>query len=86
MLPGSRTNIHNIIRSKHGILVMLHDNQRISQIPQMLQSGKQLVIVPLVQSNARFIQNIGYTNQTGTDLSRQTNSLCFPTGQAACRP
>ena len=30
-------NVHNIIRRAHGVLVVLHHNQRVAQIPQLLQ-------------------------------------------------
>ena len=37
MLSCSRTNVHQTIRSQHGILVMLHHNQCVTQIPQSLE-------------------------------------------------
>ena len=44
-------NVHNIIRRPHGILIMLHYDQGVAQIPQMLQCGKEFIIVPLVQTD-----------------------------------
>ena len=37
MDAGCRTNIHNVVGRTHGILIMLHDNQRISQILKIHQ-------------------------------------------------
>ena len=83
---GARTgaDIHDMVRSQHGILVMLHHDQRITQIPQVLQGIQQLIVVPLMQTDAGLIQNIAYPHQTGADLRRQADSLCFAAGKA-CR-
>ena len=64
MLTCSRTNIYNKISRTHRILVVFHHNQRISQITQMLQRRKQLVIITLMQSNARLIQNISNSDKS----------------------
>ena len=44
----SRTDVHNIICCAHRILIMLHDDQRIAKIPEILQRCEQLVVVPLM--------------------------------------
>ena len=84
MFSGSRPDIHNIIRRPHRILIMLHNKNRISQIPQVKQSRKQLVIVPLVKTNTWLIQNIGNSHQTGANLSCQTDSLSLSAGKGSC--
>ena len=38
----------------------------LSKISQISQCIQKLIIVSLMQSNARLIQNIGYTYQSGT--------------------
>ena len=48
MLTGSRSDIHNIICCTHRILIMLHNDQRIAKIPEILQRCEQLVVVPLM--------------------------------------
>ena len=40
------------------VLVVFHHDEGVAQIPQALESSQQLVIVPLVQANGRFIQNM----------------------------
>ena len=81
MLPGSRTDIHDVIRRQHGILVMLYHDQRIAEIAQMLQSGKQLVVVPLVEPDAGLIQDICHSDQSGTDLGRKPDPLRLTAGK-----
>ena len=64
---------------------MLYYDQSISKITQMLQCSDQLIIISLMQTDTWFIQNISNAHKPGTDLGRQTDSLCLATGQCACR-
>ena len=80
VLTGSRSDIHDKVRRTHCILVMLNDNQRVAEIPQTVQRTEQLVIIPLMQSDARLIQNVRHTDQTRANLRRQTNPLRLSAG------
>ena len=71
VLPGSRPDIHDAVRRPHRVLVVLHHDQGIAQIPQMPQCRQQLVVVPLVQADAGLIQDISNAHQPGTDLGSQ---------------
>ena len=81
-----RANVHHIVCRQHGILVMLHHDQGIPQIPEIFQSVQKLVIVPLVQADTGLVQNIADSHQPGTDLGGKSDSLCFPAGQSAGGP
>ena len=65
---------------------MLHDNQGVSEIPQIFECRQKLVIVPLVKADAGLIQNIGHAHQAGTDLGCQADSLGLAAGQASRGP
>ena len=75
MFACSRSDIHDIICCKHGVLIVFHDNKRISEVSQMLERSEQLVIVSLVESDARLIQNICHADQTGADLGGKPDTL-----------
>ena len=47
----------------------------------MEQSTQQAFIVALMQTDGRFIQHIHHPDQAGPNLARQTNTLCFTTGE-----
>ena len=64
---------------------MLHDDQRIAEIAQMLERVEQLVIVSLVQSDTRLVQNVGDSDETGTDLCRKTDTLRLTAGKRTGR-
>ena len=79
--PRAGTDIDNIIRSTHGVLIVLHDDQGISQIPQTAQRRKQLIVIPLVESDARLVQDIQHTHQRRADLRGKADTLRFAAGQ-----
>ena len=85
MLSGPGTDIDNIIRRQHGILVMLYHDQSIPEITEMLQRGKKLIIVPLMKTDTGFVQNISHTHQTGTDLGGEPDPLCLASGKCSRR-
>ena len=85
MYARCRTDIHNVVRCTHRIFIMLHDDQRISQILEVHQGAKQLIIVSLVQSDAWLIENIGNTNESRTDLCCKADSLCLASGKCSGR-
>ena len=78
MRPGARSDVHNIIRRPHGIFVMLHHKEGIPQIPQILERGKQLVIVSLVQPDRRLIQDVTDATEPRSDLGCQPDALRLP--------
>ena len=76
-----RTHINHIIGSHHHILIMLHNNDRVTDIPQLLQRMNKPLIIPLMQANTRLIKNIKYIYQLRTDLGSQTDTLALTAGK-----
>ena len=83
MRTGTRPDVHNVICFPHGIFIVLHHNQCISQIPQVFQRSQKFVIVSLMESDAGLIQNIAHPHQSGTDLGGQADALGFSAGKSA---
>ena len=83
-LQGSRADIDNAVSGAHRILVVLHDDQTVSEVTQMFQRREKFVVVSLVKTDARLVENIGDTDKAGADLRCQTDSLRLTAGQR-CR-
>ena len=64
MFSCPRTDIYYIIRCQHRIFIMFYYNQRISKITQMFQRRKKFIIISLMKSDTRLIQNICNSDQT----------------------
>ena len=54
---------------------MFHDNDGVPQVSKVLERPQQLVVVPLVKSDAGLVQNVADADQARTDLGRQTDPL-----------
>ena len=83
MLPCTGTDIHDMVCFPHSVLVVLHHNDGIAQVPQVLQGTEQLVVVPLVEPDAGLVQDVGHAHQTGADLGGQAYPLGLPAGERA---
>ena len=51
-------DVNEIVRRAHGVLIVLHHQQRVPQIPEVFQRAQQLVVVPLVEADGGLVQNI----------------------------
>ena len=86
MAAGPGANVHDEVRRPHGVLVVLHHNQGVADVPQVLQRPKQLVVVPLVQADGRLVQNVQHPHEGGADLGSQPDALALAAGQGAGGP
>ena len=59
----ARTDIHNVVSYKHGVLVVLDHDERVAEVTQPPQGRKQLVVVALVQTDGRLVEDIQHAHQ-----------------------
>jgi len=74
-------NIDHKIGSTNRVFIMLDHDDRIAQLAQAGERAEQAVVVALVQTDGRLVQNIGHADQTGTDLAGQADTLRLAAGQ-----
>ena len=86
MLPGAGTNIHDPVGGAHRLFVVLDHDQRVADIAQPLQSADQARIIPLVEADARFVQDVEHAHQRRPDLRRQTDALRLTTRERVRTP
>ena len=79
----TRADVHNVVGSAHGFFVMFYDDDGVAQIAQPFQCGEQLVIVTLMQADARFVKDIKHAHQRRADLRRQADALALSAGKRA---
>ncbi len=65
---------------------MFHNNKGIAQIPELPQSAQKLFVVPLVQADAWFIQDIQNAHKTGADLGGEPDTLALAAGKRSRGP
>ena len=76
-------DVHDVVGGPHGVFVVLHHDEGVAQIPQVLEGTQQQVIVPLVQADGRLVQNIQHPHEGGADLGGQPDALALAAGQGA---
>ena len=78
-------NVYDVVSRKHGVLVMLDHDERVAEVAQPPQGRKQLVVVALVQTDGRLIEDIQYAHQGRADLRRQSDALALAARQRTGR-
>ncbi len=81
MHAGTGADIHHIVGQADCVLVVLDDDHRVADVPQMLEGTEQAIVVTLVQSDGRLVENVHHSDQPGADLAGQTDALGFAAGQ-----
>ena len=81
---GARPDVDDLVCRVHGFLIVFDNDEGVADIRQFPQRLQKLRIVLLMQTDARFVQNIGNAHETGSDLCRQADSLGFAAAQS-CR-
>ena len=78
------TYIDDIVGLPHRILVMLNDDNGISQIAEFFQRIEKFLIIALMKTDARFVENIQNAHKGRTYLRCKPYSLRFASRQR-CR-
>ena len=80
-----RADVHDIVRRAHRVLVVLDHDQRIAEVAQTLERREQLVVVALVQSDGRLVEDIQHPHQAAADLCGKPDALALAAGERRAR-
>ena len=80
---GARPEIDHVIRFTNRVLVVLHHDHRVAQVTQASKRVEQQCVVPLVQPDARLVEDVEHAHQSRSDLRGETNALGFTARQRA---
>ena len=78
---GAGTDVGQPVGSAHGRLVVLHDDNGISLVAQLLQRIDQLYIIPLMQPDGRLVEDVDHIHQARTDLRSEADALPLAAGK-----
>ena len=59
----ARTDVYDVVSREHGVLVVLDHDERVAEVAQPPQGRKQLVVVTLVQTDGRLVEDIQHAHQ-----------------------
>ena len=87
--PSQRTcpgpKIPNRIGTSYHVAIVLYNQQRISQIPQLMHRADQFFIVPRMKPNRGLIQYIQHPAQSCSELTGKSNPLRLATRECVRR-
>lgn len=85
MLAGTFSNIDDIIGGKDRVFVMFDDDKGIPQVAHLFERCDKAVVVPLMKTDGRFVENIEDPGQPRSDLCRKTDALALSAGKRRSR-
>ena len=81
---GAGTDVHEVVGAAHRLLVVLHYDDGIALIAQLLQRGYELAVVALVQADGRLVEDVNHAHELGADLRGEADTLALAAGEG-CR-
>ena len=75
LLARARAHIDNVVGVANGIFVMLHNDNRVTQIAQAFKRGDKALVIALMQADGRLVQNVQHAHEASTNLRGQANAL-----------
>src|SRR5436309_2404479 len=75
--------IQDIIGVPDCVRIVFHDEDRISQVAQALECGQETIIVALMQTDARLVENVQHAYERSPDLRRQPDTLRLTAAERA---
>ncbi len=84
--PGPGADVHDIVGGPHGVLVVLHHQEGVAQVPEVLHGVQEHVVVPLVEADGGLVQDIEHPHEGGADLGGQADALALAAGEGGRGP
>ena len=56
---------------------MFYNHHGIALVAELLERRDELAVVPLMQTNRRFVKDVEHIDQLRTDLGRESDSLAL---------
>src|SRR5208282_461059 len=81
IFSGARAQVENAVGGAHDVGIVFDDQDRVSQIAQVVQDLDQAVCIATVQADGRLVKHIQGADETRTERSSKLNSLRLATGQ-----
>ena len=86
LVAGAGAEVEQVVGGGDDFAVVLHQDQRVAQVAQVLQALQQPAIVARVQADGRFVEHVEDAGQAAADLAGQADALRFAAGERRRRP
>ena len=86
VLARTRPHVHEPVGAPHHLLVVLDHDHRVAEGPQPLERGDQPVVVALVQTDRRLVEDVEHPDELRADLGREPKPLRLAARERLRRP
>ena len=76
-----RTDVYNPVGGTHHVFVVFYHDDRVAQVAQFLETVDEPVVVALVQTDARLVEDIEHVDELAANLGGETDALALSTGE-----
>ena len=84
VLAGTRAHVDDPVGDPHHLLVVLDDEHRVPERLQPLQRRDQAVVVALVETDRRLVEDVEHADELRADLCREPQPLRLAARQRLC--
>ena len=85
-LAGAGADVDDVVGVADGVFVVLHHDQGIALVTQVLQGVEQDLIVARVQADGGFVQHVAHALQVAAQLCGQADSLRLAAAECGRAP
>ena len=85
MSTGSGSQVNDVVRPTDGVLVVLDDDHGVSKITQTFERSQESVVVFVMQSDRRLVQDVEHAAEARANLGRQADALALTSRQSVGR-
>ena len=89
-LPSAQTarysDVDDPVGRAHHVLVVLHHDDRVAHVAQLLQRVDEPLVVALMQSDGRLVEDVEHIDQLATNLRGQSDALALTTRECGRLP
>ena len=73
--PRARAEVDDVVGRRDRLGVVLDDDHRVAEIAQPAKRGEQPLVVALVQTDARLVEDVEHAHEPRADLRREPDAL-----------
>src|SRR5699024_7937820 len=84
VLARARADVDDPVRRSDRLFVVFDDDERIAEITQAGEGVDEAPVITLVEPDARFVEHVEHSDESGTNLRGETDPLCLPARERAC--
>ena len=75
--PRTRSKVHEVVSGPHDVFVVFNDDNGVAEIAELLEDANEAFGVLRVEADARFVKDVGATDQAAAEAGAQRDALRF---------